>query len=392
MIKKNFLHILFGLTTAIIIFNFYFFVKELSLNQYADWLINYQGGFVRRGFIGEIFYQIHSLFFVRLDYLVFLSVSIFYIFFYKNFLKIIENFKNNLINLLIIFSPISFIYPVMEEKASGRKDILFLLFLSIAAINLKKLPFDRQKYLIIILSAILVFSHTGFLFLLPALLIVFLFSNKNQNFKKILKEIFYILLSYIFFLIIILNNTSIGPESIQLICNSISDYIRHDCSKTGYISTLDWSLKYNLSLKKEIWMTENYNFFYLFAFFFSFLPILFAFSNSKFLNYKKINVLFFFSIFLVLTLPLYYLGVDYGRYMHLSYISLIIMLSVGLKNKVISFTFPKNSIFLNLKLKSSLLFVLIFLYGFTFTIPHCCNNELKFNYSKIISAINLKLN
>ena len=139
-------------------------------------------------------------------------------------------------------------------------------------------------------------------------------------------------------------------------------------------------------------MTENYNIFYSFAFFFSFLPILFAFSKSKFLNFRKINVLFFFSIFLLLTFQLYYLGVDYGRYMHLSYMSLVIMLYVGLKNKVISFTFPQTSIFLNLKIKSSLLVILIFLYGFTFTIPHCCNNELKFNYSKLISGINSKLN
>ena len=59
MIKKEKLKFLFVITVIIIIFNFYYFVREQSLNQYADWLINYQGGFVRRGLIGEIFYQIH---------------------------------------------------------------------------------------------------------------------------------------------------------------------------------------------------------------------------------------------------------------------------------------------------------------------------------------------
>ena len=71
MIKKEKLKFLFVITVIIIIFNFYYFVREQSLNQYADWLINYQGGFVRRGLIGEIFYQIHSLLFIRLDILYF---------------------------------------------------------------------------------------------------------------------------------------------------------------------------------------------------------------------------------------------------------------------------------------------------------------------------------
>ena len=66
MIKQNSLNYVFLLTVVIIIFNFYYFVTEQSLNQYADWLINYQGGFVRRGLIGEIFYQNNAVHFSRL--------------------------------------------------------------------------------------------------------------------------------------------------------------------------------------------------------------------------------------------------------------------------------------------------------------------------------------
>ena len=81
MIKQNSLNYVFLLTVVIIIFNFYYFVTEQSLNQYADWLINYQGGFVRRGLIGEIFYQIHSLLTIRLDVLVFFFSKPFVYFF-----------------------------------------------------------------------------------------------------------------------------------------------------------------------------------------------------------------------------------------------------------------------------------------------------------------------
>ena len=125
---QNFLKILIFFSFLIVIINFFYFVKEQSLNQYSDWLINYQGGFVRRGLIGEIFYQLHKISLVRLDIIVFLFVSFFYLF-YKNFLNLVEKLNLNFINLLIIFSPFSFIYPAMEEKASGRKDIIYLVFI-----------------------------------------------------------------------------------------------------------------------------------------------------------------------------------------------------------------------------------------------------------------------
>ena len=387
MIKQNSLNYVFLLTVVIIIFNFYYFVTEQSLNQYADWLINYQGGFVRRGLIGEIFYQIHSLLTIRLDVLVFFSVSLLYIFFYKNLLKIIKTVNLNLLNLLIIFSPISFIYPVMEEKASGRKDVLFLFFLSMTALYLRKISFFKQKYLLIFTSGILIFSHTGFLFLIPALFLIYIFLNKDKKIKILLKELFIIFLTILLFLLIILNNKTIDTNGINLICNSLGEFVRSDCSSTGYISTLNWSVQQNLELKRTLWMTKNYNLFYLFAFIISYMPIIYALYNSKFVKFKKNNVLLFFSLFIFGTLPLYYIGVDYGRYMHLTYLSLLILYFIALQEKIIICYLPKVKTIKKVNIKSSIILLCLFLYGFTFTIPHCCNNKFKFNYSNLITKI-----
>ena len=392
MINKKIFDYLFGITVAIIIFNFYNFTKELSIGQYSDWLINYQGGFVRRGLIGEFLYQIHSILSIRLDILIFLTVSLLYIFFYKNFLTIIKTLKYHFLNLLIVFSPLSFFWPVMEEKASGRKDVLYLFLLTITALQIKKINFYKQKYLIILFSAIIVFSHTGFLFLLPFFLLVLIFSNKNKKFKIVLKEMLIIIFSWLLFLIILINNTIVGQEQIELICNSVTKFVRKDCTTIGYISTLSWSLELNLELKKSLWMREYYNLFFSIAFLVSFLPLLTILYNSKFVNYKKINVVFFYVLFLLSTLPLYYLGVDYGRYLHLTYMSSIIVYTIALRNKVIIFLPKKKSLITNINFKPKILVIIIFLYGFTFTVPHCCNNNFKFNYKNLVSKINEKLN
>ena len=41
------------------VLKFYSYFQEYSGWQYADWLINYQGGLVRRGLIGEILFKFH---------------------------------------------------------------------------------------------------------------------------------------------------------------------------------------------------------------------------------------------------------------------------------------------------------------------------------------------
>ena len=79
MIKlKNFF---IGLLVVAFIFQiskFYTFYEEYSDWQYADWLINYQGGFIRRGLIGELLFKIHNILSVNLDILVFSFVILLY--------------------------------------------------------------------------------------------------------------------------------------------------------------------------------------------------------------------------------------------------------------------------------------------------------------------------
>ena len=391
MLKKNILKILIPISTIIIIINFYYFVSEKSLNQYADWLINYQGGFVRRGLIGEFFFQIYKYFNIRIDVLIFLFVSLFYILFSFNFFKILKDIKLNFLNLLIIFSPFSFLYPVMDQKASGRKDIFFLLLLSFLCLYLRKIKFKYQKYLIIFFSILSILTHTGFLFLVPMFIMLFIILNNKELFKSLFIELIYIVVSILVVIFFIYNHTSISSSNIELICNSIKDYVRPDCNSVGYISTLDWSLKLNLELKKKLWMTQNYNLFYFKYFLITFAPILFALYFSKF-NKKKINTLVVFLFTLISVFPLFYIGVDYGRYLYISYLSIIMIYFVSINNNYLITNIPQFNFFDKLKLKSTVIFLIIFIYGFTFTIPHCCDNKLKFVYSKILTKTLEKIN
>ena len=87
------------------IVKYYSFYVEYSDWQYAEWIINYQGGFIRRGFAGEFLFRIHQITRVDLDIIV-LSFVISIIFFISYFLiSSIKYVNKSQINTLIFLSP-----------------------------------------------------------------------------------------------------------------------------------------------------------------------------------------------------------------------------------------------------------------------------------------------
>ena len=86
--KKNLsIIILTSLSLIIILNNFYRFFRNNAVYQFDSWLSNYQGGFVRRGFPGEFFFQIYEIFNVHIGWLTFFSISLFYFLFYLFFIS-----------------------------------------------------------------------------------------------------------------------------------------------------------------------------------------------------------------------------------------------------------------------------------------------------------------
>ena len=66
-INSKFLYLVILSCLIFQISKFYSFYSEYSAWQYVDWIINYQGGFVRRGLVGESLFQLHRLTNIDLD-------------------------------------------------------------------------------------------------------------------------------------------------------------------------------------------------------------------------------------------------------------------------------------------------------------------------------------
>ena len=127
-LNLTFLKIVLILSFVLISINFYEWTVDRSYYEYSDWLINYQGGFTRRGFFGEFVFQLHKITSIRLDFILFFFVISMYLLFFLFLHKILMNTNLNFLNTLILFSPLSFIYLASSKTLAGRKEILLFFF------------------------------------------------------------------------------------------------------------------------------------------------------------------------------------------------------------------------------------------------------------------------
>ena len=84
-LDKNYKLILKSYVGFILILSIYYLASrnsDLTYNAMSEWVINYQGGFVRRGLIGEIVFQISKVFNINLRFSFFIIQSLLYLVFY----------------------------------------------------------------------------------------------------------------------------------------------------------------------------------------------------------------------------------------------------------------------------------------------------------------------
>ena len=148
---------------------------------FTEWLINYQGGFIRRGLLGELIFNLSTKLNVEIKYLILIVQLLFYTIYFIFYYFLFSKIKINFFWILIIFSPILFAYPLIELMSLGRKDILIIsFFLIYSSINYKSL--NSLYFSFIFFFGISTFVHEITFFYLFHYLMIF-YINKEFNFK-----------------------------------------------------------------------------------------------------------------------------------------------------------------------------------------------------------------
>ena len=299
-------------------------IKEFPAKYvFTEWLINYEGGYVRKGFLGQIVFYISNIFNIDLKLIILSFQILIYSIYFSIFYLALSKIKFNFFWILIIFSPILFAYPLIELMALGRKDTFvisfFLIFSMINYKNLNSLFF----YFVIFFGVSSLIHEITIFYIFHYLLIIYLYIR--LIFRVKIKTIYIIgllvFISFFLYLNLYLHNFVILED----IINSYGFEEGVMTTESGAFShlkpTIGPAFLIILGKIKFINILK-----YLFIIFLNSIPFLFFVKIKSYEELKYFSSKNIFFIFFILSLPMYALIMDWGRVIYINYNFFIIVL------------------------------------------------------------------
>jgi len=276
----------------------------------TDLLINYQGGFVRRGLLGEIFYQIGSFTGIPINIVAIVSAAL-------AFITVLFYFctkGHGKIPLLLLLSP-----ALLGSSALGsfiiRKDYFTILFV-IALVRILNSQ-TRWKYILantcIFLGAL---NHEAFIFLAIATILVGRYPRKEKQDSPFLELLRYPSLSATFLLVVLVNgNSEISSRINQSLLATWENISGIGCCKTpeATIGSLSWSTSQAFALPRDAVTSFSHGVWVPLGWIISFIVIYLA-IKWNIARHLQEQFHFVFSRTLLCFIPIIAIGWDYGRW------------------------------------------------------------------------------
>ena len=360
---------IFFLISILSVYFYIIFHNIINTSSYAynELFINYQAGFVRRGLLGEIFWQLHQIFLIKP--LTFFSYFFFILYLIQIYLiSVICNIYKSysFIFLIIFFSPVLILFSIYEPNLYFIKDIivkLTILFHAYILIvkNHKKNINIYIKDLKTLLVPILIFSifvhEYQVIFLSIHILLSLTLVNSKNELLKVLK-IYFILVIPIILILIFIGNSS-QYESLNLILKKFEITSIHSQLSGGFYKAIGGFYKWHFYYFSYRDFTQLLSglflgvgvFFFIFQYFIK--KDILAINN-----YYQKNYIFFF----IPTLLCFLLALDHGRNISLLSTHLLAFYAVLNLNKKKLVTL-KQKINANFVLK---FFLVLFLFFYIF--------------------------
>jgi len=342
----------------------YFFWLLKLLNDFpwryvfTDWIINYKGGYIRRGLIGEVSTNLSIFFNTNIKYIFFIIHFFIYFLFHYFFYKFFSVFKKNYLFYVLCFSPLVFLYPLSTFEALARKEIFFItLFL----INCYFLTRVQSRNIAFLLTNIcFIFSYfiheSSFIFLIFFYLTFYVFLKQN-NLKIKLHELF-IALMVIIFLGYLLFMPVTELKLLKMI-SYISENFFLISRNSGAISAIHFNTSgINLFLKDNYISLKYIIRYLLLSHFVIFFLYILYFKNLP--NLGKFFWLFCLGCFLS-PVFLFLIASDWGRFVYILYnFCLIFSFFCLYQDKQIFFEIDQFSVLRKISFKFKLFFTLCY--------------------------------
>ena len=366
---KKYFSLFIAFTVFYAIFYLYFKHDVGNDSSISEWLINYQGGFTRRGLGGEITTSVANFFSIPLRKSIFFIQSILHISYLFLIFTYIKNLKLNIFQIFALFTPLFLLYPVAELEALGRKEmLLFLFFIITLFFCQKKYPTKFINSYVFVFFPILCLIWEQVILFAPFIFVVLIIKNDLKTFKKVIINLFIIFIPSSLVIIMIFL-FPLSDEGHKVMC----DFLQNKFGEICYMSA-DLLIK-NTVYFDTLHIHNGANFFphyfrYIMIFLIGFMPLHILLSQNDFVKKNnfitknfKLNILFFTLYSPVIILFIF--GYDWGRWMHILYSFSILLYFYMFKSSIITNNFYiKGSFWEKIFKKKIFLAFVFFIFAF----------------------------
>lgn len=274
----------------------------------GDWLINYQDGLVRRGFIGQLVYLMSSGG-LNPVWLVYGIQGLMYFLLSYYVLRLYCAQPRSKTWLLILFSPaFIFLFPFYDPSGWYRKEIIVYLALVLLLYGLREGQIRRYYlWISLLVYFVAVFSHEvaslTLIFFLYPLYSVSQQGEKHKTFLIFFMAVYSAVAVFGFVLSVALPG---GMSTVENICRSLTLRGVDPQICGGAIQYLSLDMHHGL---REVWdkiQTRQYLLIYSLLAFLSAIPILLS-------NWWQKKIVFL-ALGCISIAPLFFIGMDWGRW------------------------------------------------------------------------------
>lgn len=294
----------------------------------ADWLINYSDGFVRRGFIGEFILLAARAIHIPPEWLAVLVVMIIYTAFLVGVYRLAAPLRRDPLWYAMIFSPAALAFMILVPFNAVRKEMLAPAALTAVIFLVRRNP--RAVVLSLTITAIfavMLLSHESPYCCLPYFFAVVALASRNPKYAaKVMAVPF--LVALVLFEVIRLHT---GDQAAAIaICHSVGgrwlgdDDFRNLCS--GAILRVGWTA--------DIARHEASHYWYFWRLYAGLAVLSVApYSAALIVLYKRDGLRFEVKVIssiaafcALLSLPLFYLTMDWGRWIQMQILCLLLVI------------------------------------------------------------------
>lgn len=291
----------------------------------GEWLINYQGGFVRRGLLGEIIFQIaQRLPIPTVQLAILVQTTILAVFLTLTY-YLIRTTELSPITFTLLFSPAFLLFSFYSWPHLGvRKELVLesILLLVILRLRLSKTTLRFLPIWVGGASIVAVLTHEMLVLFLPYIIAATIIYERY--FGPLSRSTTIALLPAVLIGSFIVRSPQVSAEVTGAICDSIQPIPTPDCimfgEVLGAISLLELSTEQGIEFVRRFTTPET-SIVYLITGFISFIPIVIAITSYRLWQgiprRGLVATIIFIGMSLLATIPLMIVAADYGRFINI---------------------------------------------------------------------------